>query len=105
MSQLWFLVICVNTSDPQPQDNALDAMLYPKVPYHGEITLPNIIFDANLQEFAQRTTLICALESGGKISQAEAYKQIKELWSKLHESKKNLFDNPPQPKVEPDNLS
>jgi len=95
----------VNTSEPQPENASLDAMLYTKVPYRGEVSLPNIIFDANLQEFAQRITLICALESGGKISQGEAYQQIKELWINLHESKKNLFDNPPQPKIEPDNLS
>ncbi|MFN5856003.1 MAG: hypothetical protein ACK456_08930 [Pseudanabaenaceae cyanobacterium] len=95
----------MNTSEPQPENASLDAMLYPKVPYRGEVSLPNIIFDANLQEFAQRITLICALESGGKISQGEAYQQIKELWINLHESKKNLFDNPPQPKIEPDNLS
>ncbi len=95
----------MNTSEPQPENASLDAMLYPKVPYRGEVSLPNLIFDANLQEFAQRITLICALESGGKISQGEAYQQIKELWINLHESKKNLFDNPPQPKIEPDNLS
>ncbi len=93
----------MNTSEPQPEGVSLNGMLYPKVPYRGEVSLPNIIFDANLQEFAQRISLICALESGGKISQPEAYQQIKELWTGLRDSKKNLFDHPPQPEIEPDN--
>lgn len=49
-----------------------------------------MLFDSNLQEFANRVGLICGLETGGKISQGQAYERIKELWKKLKESKKNL---------------
>jgi len=49
-----------------------------------------MLFDANLQEFASRVGLICGLESQGKITQAEAYARIKELWKQLKQSKKNL---------------
>jgi hypothetical protein len=49
-----------------------------------------MIFDANLREFAHRVGIVCSLESGGKISQAEAYSRIKELWKQLKRSRKNL---------------
>ena len=39
---------------------------------------------------ANRIGLICGLESGGKISQEEAYDRIKQLWKQLKQSKKNL---------------
>ncbi|WP_449243529.1 DUF7219 family protein [Bremerella alba] len=49
-----------------------------------------MLFNANLQEFASRVGLICGLESQDKISQAEAYAQIKQLWKELKRSKRNL---------------
>ena len=49
-----------------------------------------MIFDANLKEFANRVGIICGLESGGKISQAEAYRQVRDLWKQLKKSRKNL---------------
>ncbi|MCL2932419.1 MAG: hypothetical protein MGG11_09150 [Trichodesmium sp. MAG_R03] len=67
-----------------------DDFLYPRSPYHGDFTLENLLFNANLQEFAQRTSLICGLETGGKISSEEAYEKLKELWQNLKQSKKNL---------------
>lgn len=67
---------------------------YPQARYEGEVRPQNLVFDANLQEFAQRASLICALETGGKISPLEAYREIKQLWKKLKASKKELLDNP-----------
>jgi len=49
-----------------------------------------MIFDANLQEFANRVGIICGLESGGKISQQEAYERIRSLWKQLKKSRRNL---------------
>ena len=49
-----------------------------------------MLFNANLQEFATRIGIICGLEAGGKISQAEAYRRIKSLWKELKQSKQNL---------------
>jgi hypothetical protein len=65
--------------------------LYPRSPYRGRFTPEALAFNANLQEFAQRISLICNLETGGKISQGEAYQQIKKLWDELQNSKQNLF--------------
>jgi hypothetical protein len=49
------------------------------------------MFNANLQEFSHRVSIICGLETGGKISSQEAYLQISELWSQLEQSKRNLL--------------
>lgn len=53
-------------------------------------TAEELIFDSNLQEFAQKIGFICGLEANGKISPAEAYDRIKKLWKELKVSKKNL---------------
>jgi hypothetical protein len=71
-----------------------DDFIYPKGKYHGEYSPQNMVFDANLQEFAQRIGIICALENGGKISPRDAYDQIKIVWKELKVSKRNLLDAP-----------
>ncbi|AFZ59342.1 DUF7219 family protein [Anabaena cylindrica] len=64
--------------------------LYPRGRYYGHVQPENLVFNANLQEFAQRINYICNLETGGKLPPAEAYKQIKLLWKELKRSKKQL---------------
>jgi hypothetical protein len=85
---------------PMPEDSAdnKEQFLYPRGTYHGEFTPENLAFDANLQEFAQRVSLLCALETGGKMSPNEAYQEIRGLCQQLKESKKNLLDAPEPPK-------
>jgi hypothetical protein len=58
--------------------------------YRGEVKPENLVFNANLQEFAQRVSLISGLESNGKLSPGEAYEQIESLWSQLQRSKQHL---------------
>ena len=70
----------------------LDDFVMPRSKYRGKFTPQNLAFNANLQEFAQRVSLICGLETGGKVSSAEAYKDIKKLWKDLKASKKNLIE-------------
>jgi hypothetical protein len=64
--------------------------LYPRSRYYGHVKPENLVFNANLQEFAQKVSYICNLETGGKISPDEAYYQIKLLWKQLKHSKKEL---------------
>ncbi len=71
-----------------------ESFFYPQARYQGGVRPQDLVFDANLQEFAQRAGLICALETGGKISPTEAYREIKKLWKQLKTSKKELLDNP-----------
>lgn len=67
-----------------------DKFLYPRSPYHGEFKPENLVFNANLQEFAQRVSFLCNLETAGKIKPGEAYRKIKEMWKQLKTSKKAL---------------
>jgi hypothetical protein len=64
--------------------------LYPRGRYYGQVKPENLVFNANLQEFAQRISYICNLETSGKIPPDQAYEQIKDLWKNLRRSKKEL---------------
>jgi len=64
--------------------------LYPRSRYYGQVKPENLVFNANLQEFAQRVSYICNLETSGKLSSEEAYKKIHALWKDLKRTKKQL---------------
>jgi len=72
------------------KDKDKENFLFPRSSYRGQVKPENLIFNANLQEFAQRITYICNLETAGKLSPSEAYQQIKDLWKQLKHSKKEL---------------
>ncbi|MBI4780397.1 MAG: hypothetical protein HY785_03640 [Oscillatoriophycideae cyanobacterium NC_groundwater_1537_Pr4_S-0.65um_50_18] len=86
------------------KEQAKNRFLYPRSSYHGEFTPEKLTFNANLQEFAQRVSLLCGLETGGQISTEEAYLQIKEMWKQLKRSKKELLDvsKPEPPELPPE---
>ena len=71
----------------------------PRSRYYGQVKPENLVFNANLQEFSQRVSLICGLETNGKLSPEEAFDQIRVLWKQLKHSKKELKvgENPQQP--------
>ncbi len=85
-------------TNPEQSNNAKNQFLYPRSSYHGEFTPQHLAFNANLQEFAQRIEVICALETNGKISPDDAYEQIQQLYQRLKESKKGLGigEKPPE---------
>lgn len=64
--------------------------LYPRSRYYGNVKPENLVFNANLQEFAQRVSYICNLETAGKLTSEESYKQIHALWKDLKRTKKQL---------------
>ncbi len=64
--------------------------LYPHSHYRGAIKPKNLVFNANLQEFSQRIGYICSLETNGKITPEDSYREIKLLWKQLKRSKKQL---------------
>lgn len=78
-------------SQPSPKDD----FLVPRSKYWGEFSPQHLAFNANLQEFAQRVSFICNLETGGKIPPRQAYDEIKRLWKDLKRSKSHLIDVPP----------
>jgi len=81
-------------------EDAKEQFLYPRASYRGEFTPEHLAFNANLQEFAQRVSLICGLETGGKVPPEDAYGQIKQLWKQLKKSKDSLLNEPKPPKPE-----
>ncbi|HSM80507.1 MAG TPA: hypothetical protein VLS96_02420 [Nodosilinea sp.] len=85
---------------PSPKDN----FLFPRSKYWGEFTPQQLAFNANLQEFAQRVSFVCNLETGGKMSANDAYDEIKRLWKDLKRSKASLIDAEaaPPPELPPE---
>jgi hypothetical protein len=67
-----------------------DFFLYNNSRYNGDFTPQHLVFNSNLQEFTQRVSFICSLETAGKLTPEESYKQIKALWKELKRSKKQL---------------
>lgn len=67
-----------------------DDFLTPRASFQGEFTPENLAFDANLQEFAQRVAYVCALETAGKITPAEAHRRIRALYEQLDRSRAGL---------------
>lgn len=76
-------------SDKADKEN----FLYPRSRYYGEFKPENLVFNSNLQEFAQKVGYIVNLQTSGKTTSEEAYKQIKALWKTLKHSKKELGIN------------
>lgn len=67
-----------------------DFYLYQQNRYNGNFKPEHLIFNSNLQEFTQRISFICSLETAGKLTPEEAYQQIKGLWKDLKRTKKQL---------------
>lgn len=82
--------------DPDPgSDNPLKTVQSPMEShsgYRGEDWSPQrLVFHQNLESFADRVGLIVGLQSNGKISQEQAYTEIRKIWKELKESKGTLL--------------
>jgi sigma54-dependent transcription regulator len=64
-----------------------EQFLYPQSRYYGSYTTENLLFNANLQEFSHKVSMISALHTGGKLSSEQAYDQIEKLWQQLAQSR------------------
>jgi hypothetical protein len=63
--------------------------------YRGEDWSPErLAFHQNLEQFAERVGLIVGLQGNGKVSQEEAYAEIKKIWKSLKDSKGQLLSQP-----------
>ena len=61
--------------------------------YRGSDWSPErLVFHQNLESFAEQVGLIVALQSNGKLSQEQAYAQIRQRWKELKGSKDTLLD-------------
>jgi len=62
--------------------------------YRGRDWSPQrLAFHQNLESFADRVGLIVGLQSNGKMSQEEAYTEIRKVWKDLKDSKGALLNN------------
>ena len=68
----------------------LNNFLYPHSCYRGNVKPENLVFNANLQEFSQRVSYICGLETNGKLTPNEAVQQLRVLWDQLQQSHQQL---------------
>jgi transcriptional regulator with AAA-type ATPase domain len=57
----------------------------------NESGLEEFLMEANIREFGHTISLICALETGGKISPEEAFGLIKKTWQELKVTRKGLL--------------
>jgi hypothetical protein len=79
-----------NNQEARLMSNQINSFLYHSSRYQGQVKPENLVFNSNLQEFTQKISYICSLETAGKLTPEDAYKQIKNLWKDLKRSKKQL---------------
>lgn len=56
-------------------------------------TPQRLMFHQNLESFAERVGLLVGLQSNGKVSQEQAYAEIRKLWKDLKDSRGNLLED------------
>ena len=71
-------------------DKSLRAFLYPQARYQGAVRPGHLMFNANLQAFAQRVGYISGLHTGGRLSSDDAIAEISQLWEQLKISRQQL---------------
>jgi hypothetical protein len=57
----------------------------------GDWSPQRVMFHQNLETFADRVGLLVGLQSNGKLSQEEAYDEIRRMWKQLKGSKGSLL--------------
>ncbi|MEB3235189.1 MAG: hypothetical protein VKM98_07165 [Cyanobacteriota bacterium] len=58
----------------------------------GDWSPKRLMFHQNLESFADRVGLIVGLQSNGKLTQEQAYSQIRKIWKELKLSKDVLLE-------------
>lgn len=73
-----------------PKEIQRKDFLCPKATYRGAVKPEQLVFNANLQEFAHQVGYISSLETNGKLSPEESMAAIDRLWSQLDRSWESL---------------
>ncbi len=80
---------------PVREETVLHSPMEAHGSYRGEQWSPErLVFHQNLETFAEQVGLIVGLQANGKMSQEQAYAQIKKLWKLIKSSKDNLLPDP-----------
>ena len=81
---------------PSSSEGAVRSPMESHGSYRGEDWSPErLMFHQNLETFAEKVGLIVGLQGNGKITQEEAYAQIKRIWKSLKQSKGLLTNELP----------
>ncbi|MFU8885822.1 MAG: hypothetical protein ACNA8O_10235 [Cyanobacteriota bacterium] len=56
-------------------------------------TPQRLMFHQNLESFAERVGLLVGLQSNGKVTQEQAYAEIRKLWKDLKGTRGNLLSD------------
>jgi hypothetical protein len=56
-------------------------------------TPQRLVFHQNLESFAERVGLLVGLQSNGKVTQEQAYAEIRKLWKDLKGTRENLLSD------------
>ena len=79
--------------DPSELDASMRSPMEAYSSYRGNDWTPErLAFHQNLEAFAERVGLIVGLQSNGKISQDQAYSEIRKIWKELKGSKSSLLN-------------
>ncbi|MGL6132850.1 MAG: DUF7219 family protein [Prochlorococcaceae cyanobacterium] len=82
-----------SSGDRRPDDApSVRAPLEAHSSYRAQDWTPQrVTFHQNLETFADRVGLLVGLQSNGKLSQEEAYDEIRRMWKQLKDSKGSLL--------------
>lgn len=72
----------------------LSSPMEPHSAYRGSDWTPQrLMFHQNLESFAERVGLVVGLQSNGKVTQEQAYAEIRRIWKDLKDSKGSLLNS------------
>jgi len=78
--------------EAESEGEGVRAPMEPHSPYRGPDWTPQrLMFHQNLESFAERVGLVVGLQSNGKVSQEQAYAEIRRIWKDLKDSKDVLL--------------
>ncbi len=78
----------------RPAENEVRSPMEAHGSYRGDDWSPErLMFHQNLESFADKVGLIVGLQANGKMSQEDAYRQIRKIWKNLKYTKDSLFDS------------
>ncbi len=80
--------------EPPAEASGIRVPMEAHSPYRSPDWSPQrLMFHQNLESFAERVGLLVGLQSNGKVSQEQAYAEIRKLWKELKDSRGSLLSD------------
>ena len=80
--------------EPPAEASSIRVPMEAHTPYRSPDWSPQrLMFHQNLESFAERVGLLVGLQSNGKVSQEQAYAEIRKLWKELKDSRGSLLSD------------